>query len=212
MINEKNIPIIKKQLDHELDLAFKYIDNKIANLYSGVVGFFINPIVKFFYNFIARDQVVKRARKQLAVIIDCASKYNGKNLDKIIDENFERYLKTEEIYMRGNRRHPKFKEVIEIEREIFKGRLMPILKLLEGKGKNYGELTLSVFPKRKDAEKHVWKQLEYAEQLIKLAKKERDLIRIPSMIRNEVFAILDSGYIFAKKTLKEQLDEMYGPE
>ena len=206
---EKNFKIIRERLDYELELGFKYVDNKVAHLYSGVFGLLVNPIVKFFYTFIARDAIVKRARKQLDVIFQCAGEYDGRNLDKIVDEHFEEYLQTEEVYIRGNRNHPKFREVKKLEREVFKGRLEPIAMLLDGDGETYEELTRSIFPKRGEAEKYCWKQFELADKLIQMVKGERNLVRIPSVIRTEVFAILDSGYAFAKKTLKEQLDGTY---
>jgi hypothetical protein len=206
---EKNIRIIRKRLDHELDLAFRYIDNRISHLYGGITGIFLNPVIKFFYTFLARNAIRRRARKQLQLIVHCASEFDGKNLEKIVDEHLEEYLLTEEAFIRGNKRHPKFGEVTSILREIFKGRLLPLTKLLSGSGETYEELTRSVFPKRKDVEAVCSQQFELVEKLIKMIREEKNLVKIPGMIRREVFAILDSGYEFAKKVLKEQLDETY---
>jgi hypothetical protein len=207
---EKNIALINGRLDRELKRGSEYMDYKVAHMYSGVFGMIVNPLVSLIYKFAARESIIKRAQRQLDLIVSCASKYNGKNLDALVDEHLEEYLNTEEAYVRGNRNHKKFPEVKKILRSAFRARLAAVTEILDGEGETYDDLARSVFPKREQSEKLCNEQLEIAEKLIVMLDEEKDLVRIPSLIRKEVLTMLRSGFEWYKKTLKEELEEMYG--
>lgn len=204
--------LIRDRLEHEIRLMLRFMDHQVGRLFSGPLGFFLNPLVRLFYHFAAQEAAIRRARLQLELYLECASKFDGRNLDKLVAENFERFLKTEEIYARGNRNHPKWKAVLAIERATFQGRLEPLVRLArEGRGETYEELTRAAFPSRKEAEEVLECQFELGEKLIDLVRKEPGLVPIPSMFRETVLNLLGTGVEFARHTLKEQMDAAYGP-
>lgn len=203
--------LIRDRLEYEIGLMLAFVEKQVGGLFPGLLGVLLNPLARLFYHFAAQDAAVKRARRQLDLYLDCAAKYDGKNLDRLVAEHFDDFLKTEEMIVRGNRRHPKWKEVLAIEREIFRGRLEPLVRLArEGKGETYEELTRSAFPSRREAEEVLERQLELGERLIGLVRKEPGLVPIPSMLRETVLKMLDAGTHFARETLREQLDATYG--
>ena len=92
---ERNIALVRERLEYEFDLAMKFIDRQVSHLFPGLLGVLLNPIVEFLYRFMQREASVKRYRRQLELLIECAEHYNGKNLDKLVDEHLQRYLQTE---------------------------------------------------------------------------------------------------------------------
>lgn len=203
--------LIRDRLEFEIGIMLKFVENQVGNLFPGPLGVLLNPLARLFYRFAAQEAAIRRAREQLELYLECASEYDGKNLDRLVAVNFDRFLKTEEIYARGNRRHPRWKEVLSVEREIFRGRLEPLVRLArEGRGETYDDLCRSAFPSRKEAEEVLERQLEMGENLLALIRKEPGLVPIPSILRETVLGMLGAGVGFARKTLKEQLDQTYG--
>lgn len=204
--------IIRDRLEHEIGLAFAFFENQISRLFPGALGVLLNPLASLLYRVAAKEAVAKRAREQLEIYLECAERFDGGNLDSLVKENFDRFLKTEELYARGNRKHPRWKEVVALEREIFRGRIEPLVRLArEGRGESYEELTRTAFPSRREAEEVLERQLELGEKLIDLVRKEPGLAPIPSMLRETVLKLLGTGVEFARQTLEEQLDAAYGP-
>lgn len=207
----RNHELIRERLEYEIRLGLDFIEEQVGKLFPGPLGAILNPIAKLFYRFAAKDAAIRRAHKQLDLYIECAERFDGKSLDALVEENFERFLETEEIVARGNRRHRRWKEVLAIEKEIFRERLTPLIRLArEGRGETYEELTRSVFPKRKEAEEVLRRQVELVQRLMDLVREEPGLAPIPAMLRPMVLNMLDAGVDFARETLRKQLDETYG--
>ncbi len=209
---DRNMDVLRDRLEFEIGIMLKFVENQVGGLFPGPLGVLLNPLARLFYHFAAQEAAIRRAKEQLELCLECARKFDGKNLDRLVAENFDRFLKTEEIHARGNKRHPRWKEVLSLERAIFRGRLEPLVRLArEGKGDTYEELSRSAFPSRKEAEEVLERQLEMGEELLALIRKEPALVPIPSMLRETVLKMLGTGVEFARKTLREQLDQTYGP-
>lgn len=208
---DRNMDIIRDRLGFEIDIMLKFVENQVGNLFPGPLGVLLNPLARLFYHFAAQEAAIRRAREQLELYLECARKFDGKNLDRLVADNFDRFLRTEEIYARGNKRHPRWKDVLSAEKEIFRGRLEPLVRLArEGRGDTYEELSRSAFPSRKEAEEVLERQLEMGEELLALIRKEPGLVPIPAILRETVLRMLGTGVEFARKTLREQMDQTYG--
>jgi predicted KAP-like P-loop ATPase len=159
------------------------------------------------YDLEARDAIVRRAMQQLHILIKCANEFDG-NLDVVVKKNLEDYLKTEEAYIRANKNHESFPQLVSLLEEIFRTRVYIITELLRGKGETYDELVRTAFS-REEVEKVTRKQFELAERVINLVKEEKGLIRIPFIIRLEVFRLLETEFDWYKRNIEEEINKMY---
>jgi hypothetical protein len=192
-----------------MEEGLKYTDYRIRNLYGGVTGFFVNPIATMLYRYLGVGAVKRRWLERFKLMIDCIKKFRGKNLDSFVDRYLEDHLRINDTYLRANKNHPKFPELVSILREIFKYKIDLYSKIIRGSGDTYPELVRSVFS-RKEFEKYVERGFELEVKVIELTEKEKGLIKIPPLIRREAIFLLKSGVQEARRRVEQRMDRIYG--
>jgi len=206
---DKNKEIIRKELTVEIDQGLEVIKNRIGHLYKGLFGRVMNPIVKQLFVWFGLERARETGLKRVDFVLDRITKYKG-DMDSWVEKNFEEYLNYNEEYLRANKKHPKIEDLkCSIKKEL-RSRVELLMKLLDGEGDTYAELLKSAFPKRSDVETVARNQLDALAELMEFAEKEEGLVKIPRVIKKEVFVVARAGFNYAEKRVNERMDKTYG--
>ena len=197
---EKNIRIITEELIKEFDQGSEYVGSATCD---------IGKAASWFYRNVMQSSIKKRALEEHEILITCACKVNGNNLDRIVDEHLEDYLRKNEIYVRSNRRHERFSDLKGILREEFKARLEFLVKLIRGEGENYDELLRNVFPNPDDAKEVMDRNFGYVLKVMKLMESEKRLIKIPEFAKDDAITIVRSTFDYASERFNRRISEIY---
>ena len=205
----RKIAIIKAEVERELDRGLEYAEHEMDHLHKGLIGsVVINPFVKLVYLFAGKDQIRARGLKQVEVMMACAAESEGNTLDEVLKEHFDDYLFYDETYMRSRKLHPKFPELKELIWKTFNSRMEFIIKILDGNGDSYDGLVRSVFTKE-EAEMEMGKDFEFVDEMMALVEREKGLLDIPALARKEVIDMLHISYKYARRRMKERIEQIY---
>jgi hypothetical protein len=205
---QKNREIIKRELISEIDTGLDFTKKKISHLYKGIFSVF-NPLLEKLFEWFALDRARDAGIKRIDFFLDIASGCDSKNLEKIVEKYFEEYLRHSESYARLNLKHGKFPEFKANQKEEFRMRVEILSKLLAADGDTYDELVKDAFPKRSDLDKLLNREYGIVERQMKLIETSHGLMKIPRMMRSEVFIVTRSAYEFQKKKMCERCDSIY---
>lgn len=204
--------ILRAWLRRELALGSAYLDDQVAHLYSGALGRVVNPLVGIIYRFAQRERILRRARAQMGLLLDLAERWDGTNTRALVESRLEDLLKTEELYMRGKKDHPRFPEVADRLRQAFEGRLESLARIFRARGTTYDELAVSAYPTLEEAMVPIRRQFQIFEELLTLVETEENLLAIPRVIRREILHILRSVYEWYRAEVEMYLRRMYGAQ
>ncbi|MHA1369091.1 MAG: hypothetical protein ACTSRA_05160, partial [Promethearchaeota archaeon] len=140
---EKKIRIIREELYNEMDRGFNNIDMILDKEGGkGLFGPLLRQLEKLIYNFFGREPIKQKTVNQIELIFKTAQLLNkGVEMQEIGRKYFKDYIKNEETYHRCNRKHPKFRTLIEYMKKSFESRITQVAKILKlGEGDTYPEL------------------------------------------------------------------------
>lgn len=200
----KRLDIIRKEIVSELERGFRHTDSEVQRLHSGIFG----SIVKLVYNYQARDQIQARGRQQLEVLLECAGECDVENFEDIIEEHFDDYLFYDEAYMRSRQLHPKHDALRRLVWRIYRSRVEAIIAVAKGTGDSYAQLVRSAMTKAQALDL-LTRDFEHVDKLIALVKREKGLLDIPTVARNDVIRMLDISCEYAKKRIRQRIEEIY---
>ena len=206
---EENAHIVKEELIREMDRGLDYIQKLINNMYGGVAGWFLNPIARLIYHIMARKDIREKCIAQIDIVLDCAMKYDGHNLDQLVEENFEDYIYNDQSFHHCKKNHKVYPIIEGLMKDLFKSRIEPAHRLLTSKGSCYEELTQNAFSKKQDALDNLQRELEFSYKVLGVIKKNKNVMKIPSFVRNKIIHIMELGQKYAKERLTERIDEIY---
>ncbi len=206
---EEHANIIKEEMLHELDLGLEYIQFLISKMYGGIAGWFLNPIARLIYHLMARKDIREKCIAQIDIVLDCALKYDGKNLEELIEENFEQYIFNDQSFHHCKKQHKVYPVIEGIMKDIFKSRIEPAHKMLYSKGDSYDELTKSAFTQKEDALNNLQRELEFSYDVMGVIKEHKKVMKIPSFVRDKIITIMEQGQKYAEERLTSRIDEIY---
>ena len=206
---QEHAQFIKEELIKEMDMGLDYIQTCIGNMYGGVTGWFLNPIARLVYHIMARKDIRDKAIAQIDIVLDCAMKYNGSNLDQLIQENFEDYMLNDQSFHRCKKNHKVYPIIEGIMKDLFKSRIEPTHKLLNSNGNCYEELTKNAFSEKEFALGNLQRELDFSYKVLDVIKEHRRVIKLPSFVRSPVIKIMQFGQQYAKERLTERINEIY---
>lgn len=197
-------------LHRQLTLGSRYLDDQLAHLYSGVVGALVNPWVVLFYRFVQRERSLRRVRTQMDIFLEATDAVEaGASSEAVLEQHSERLFRTEEIYNRCRTDHPDFPKAAALIRESHRARLASLVRMLRADGASFEEMMRGAFT-RQEAEE-LWNiQYRVLEQLLALLE-DGDLLKVPGVIRKEVFLTLRGIYEWYRRWMGEEMDRIYGP-
>ncbi|MHA1230788.1 MAG: hypothetical protein ACTSPQ_09090 [Candidatus Helarchaeota archaeon] len=224
---EKNSKIIKEELVTQMNIGLGNVSRLIGRMFgNGVTGFFLNPVAKLIYNIMLSDDIKKKTKNQIDIILECANLYhlglNGGSIDyrntpksekervlnEIIDKYFEVYRKNDQSFHHCKKSHKIYPEIERIMKEVFKSRIEPAKQLLTSTGETYDELTRNAFTKE-EAIANVDREFRATEDLLALLKKHMDVMDVPSFVRKKIVKIMIDALELTKKQIYGRIDEIY---
>ncbi|MFX1293591.1 MAG: hypothetical protein ACFFD2_01845 [Promethearchaeota archaeon] len=205
----ENAEIIKKEMIRELDLGLEYIQVLISNMFGGITGWFLNPIARLIYHIMARKDIREKCIAQIDIVLDCAMKYNGSNLDTLVETNFEEYIFNDQSFHHCKKKHKVYPIIENIMKDIFKSRIEPAHKLLNSEGSCYEELTQNAFSEKEDAINNLQRELDFSYKVLGVIKENKKIMKIPSFVRGKILHIMELGQNYAKKRFITRIDEIY---
>jgi uncharacterized protein YlzI (FlbEa/FlbD family) len=213
---ERNYKIIKEkmiqQMEESLKLGRKLIDTELD---AGVLNFIVRPVVKAFYDYWAQHDARKGTLKQIDITLEAGKQLllNGnseESFNRIIEENFPRYLKGDQVTYQCSKSHKNYGLLKENARETFINYLKEVKAFLsvEEDVNDYSDLARSAFKSKEIAIKNLKKQLEFTERGISLIEDDPSLL---SLIAGKKIIIkaLRSGFEETKKDFFKGIDETY---
>jgi hypothetical protein len=205
----RNEAILRAKVQVELDKGARFLEARVQGMFPGLAGLVLNPLAGMAYRSIGRDEIVRRAHRQLDTII-AAARTHGATPEAIFDGHLTAYLKHDEAWARANRRHARFPEMEGLLKEVYVARVESVSALLHrGMGDSYRDIVRSVFPVRAMAEQTLAREFVYADRILILAHDEPGLMWAPPLVRREVFDVLREGYEWYKGSVHRSLDEIY---
>jgi len=209
---EKNSKIIKEELVTQMNIGLGNVSRLIGRMFgNGVTGFFLNPVAKLIYNIMLSDDIKKKTKNQIDIILECANLYhlglNGGSIDyrntpksekervlnEIIDKYFEVYRKNDQSFHHCKKSHKIYPEIERIMKEVFKSRIEP---------------ARNAFTKE-EAIANVDREFRATEDLLALLKKHMDVMDVPSFVRKKIVKIMIDALELTKKQIYGRIDEIY---
>jgi len=201
-----------QQMEESLKLGRKLIDTELD---AGVLNFIVRPVVKTFYDYWAQHDARKGTLKQIDITLEAGKQLllNGnseESFNRIIEENFPRYLKGDQVTYQCSKNHKNYGLLKENARETFINYLKEVKTFLsvEEDVNDYHDLTRSAFKSKEIAIKNLKKQLEFTERGISLIEDDPSLL---SLIAGKKIIIksLRKGFEETKKDFFKGIDENY---
>lgn len=205
----RNEAILRGKVRVELDKGARFVESRVQCMFPGLTGMLLNPLAGMAYRTVGREEIVRRAHRQLDTLL-AAARTHGATPEAIFDGHLTKYLEHDEAYARANRGHPRFQEMEGLLKEVYVARVEAASALLhKGFGESYHELVRSVFPLRPMAEQVLEREFVYADRILVMAHDEPGLMWAPPLVRREVFKVLRDGYEWYKGSVHRSLDEIY---
>ena len=213
---ERNYHLIKErmieQMEKSIELGRKLIDTELD---TGLLNFIIKPIVKTFYDYWSKNDARSGTLKQIKVTLDSGKQFllNGKteeSFDKIIDENFPKYLEADQTSRQCSPSHKNYERLSQVAKKTFMNYLKEVVRLLEVDDDvdNYGDLCRVAFPSKEIAEQNLMEQLEYTDKGIQIVEEEIGILKIP-MGRKIIVKALRRGFELTKEDFIKALNDTY---
>ena len=213
---ESNYRIIQQrmieQMENSITLGRKIIDTELD---TGFLNFIVKPIIKTFYDWWAQNEARVGTLEQIKVTLDSGKVLllNGESdqiFDKIVDENFPKYLAGDQTSRQCSRSHKNYERLKQVVKETFINYLKRVVKLLEINEDldDYGDLCRAAFKTREIAEEHLMKQLSFTEEAIKIIEEDPSILKIP-IGKKILIKALRKGFEQTKIEFKNALEDTY---
>jgi hypothetical protein len=205
----RNEAILRAKVQAELEKGARYLEHRVEHMFTGFQGMLLNPLAGMAFRAVGREEVIRRAHRQLDCII-VAAKTHHTTPEAIFDGHLTAYLQHDEAWTRANRGHQRFPELELLLRDVYVARVEPVSTLLHhGFGDSYHDLVRSCFPNRAAAARVLAREFEYAGRILELAESEPALLHAPPLVRREVFRVLKDAYGWYRDAVHRSLDDVY---
>ena len=203
--------MILDEVEKEILVYRNYLEKKIDEKFSGIIGLAIKKTAKMLFNWVTKSGFINRFKKNYEFVIDASEELNERDgkINEIIEEKKEEYLNSNEIYMRANKDSEKIKELEKYLLDEFKVRLKIYSRILNAEGENYDELVKNAFREKSELEKLIKEEFKIINKVIDLISAEKDLIRIPSPLRGPLLKIFSTSAEIMKEKMLEDIERIY---
>ena len=214
---ERNSRIIEDKMIWQTDEALE-IGKQLVNkeLSTGLLDFFIKPVVKTFYSYWSTHDAREGTIKQIRIALDCAklTLEDGESEDgflKIIEDHFPEYLDGDQTYRQCKKKHRNYDLLKQITKDLFITQVQEAAMLLKVKDdvETYEDLCRVGFSfSRKKALLSLERQLDYNEEAIKVVERDHAILKMPTG-KNIVVRVLRKGFDKTKSILLHRLDLIF---
>lgn len=214
---ERNSRIIEDKMIWQTDEALE-IGKQLVNkeLSTGLLDFFIKPVVKTFYSYWSNHDAREGTIKQIRIALDCAKLTlkdgeSEEGLLKIIEEHFPEYLDGDQTYRQCKKKHRNYDQLKQITKDLFITQVQEAATLLKVKDnvETYEDLCRVGFSfSREKALISLRRQLDYNEDAIKIVERDHAILKVPTG-KNIVVRVLRKGFEKTKSLLLHRLDVIF---
>jgi len=213
---ERNYNIIKERMIQQMENSINFGRTLIeTELDAGILSFVIKPIVKTFYDYWAKNEAKVGTMKQINITLEAGKELvtNGNSeeiFNQLIEENFPKYLRGDQISYQCNKHHKNYKKLIEITKQTFINYLKQVKFFLNVKEdvNNYGELSRAAFKTKELAKETLSKQLDYTNKCISLIEEDPSILSF-SIGRRIILKALRKGFEGTKTEFFKSIEETY---
>ena len=211
MKSEKKKKIILDEVEREIMVYKDYLEKKIDEKFSGILGIAIKKTAKVLFNWVTKSGFINRFKKNYEFLLDACEELNEREADisEIIKEKKDEYLSSNEIYLRANKKSEKIKKLEKFLLDEFKVRLKIYSRILSAEGENYDELVKNAFKEKSELEKLIKEEFKIIKNTLELISSEKDLIKIPSPIRTPILKIFSTSAEIMKEKMFEDIERIY---
>ncbi|KKM84549.1 hypothetical protein LCGC14_1298040 [marine sediment metagenome] len=215
---ERNYKILEQRMVEQIEVILGYgqtlIDKEIK---AGVLNVIVKPIIKSIYKYYSDKEVRVGKLEQLRITLDIAKALvnNGdsskERFDKIIDENFPIYLKTDLTGRQCKENHENYQKLLEITKKSFISQVEEIilfLKVKKEKITDWDDLLRATFATKEIAYQALKRQLDYNEQGILIVEEDDSILKV-LVGKKVILSVLIKGFDLVKKQLIEDLDSIF---
>jgi hypothetical protein len=209
--SEKKKKIILDEVEREIMVYKDYLEKKIDEKFSGILGIAIKKTAKVLFNWVTKSGFINRFKKNYEFLLDACEELNEREADisEIIKEKKDEYLSSNEIYLRANKKSEKIKKLEKFLLDEFKVRLKIYSRILSAEGENYDELVKNAFKEKSELEKLIKEEFKIIKNTLELISSEKDLIKIPSPIRTPILKIFSTSAEIMKEKMFEDIERIY---
>lgn len=213
----RNYKIVEKRMIEQMETSLNYgkelIDSEVD---VGSLNFMLKPIIKSFYKYWSDKEAKKGTLEQIRITLDSAKEFiiNGdgskEHLDRIIVRNFPVYLENDQTDIQCKKDHKNYKILKEVTKKCFITQVEETILFLKVKEdvKDYNQLSRAAFNSKEKAYQALKRQLDYNDEGISIVEKDDSILKVP-LGRNIILKVLRMGFEMTKKTLIEELDEIF---
>lgn len=211
MKSEKKKKIILDEVEREIMVYKDYLEKKIDEKFSGILGIAIKKTAKVLFNWVTKSGFINRFKKNYEFLLDACEELNEREADisEIIKEKKDEYLSSNEIYLRANKKSEKIKKLEKFLLDEFKVRLKIYSRILSAEGESYDELVKNAFKEKSELEKLIKEEFKIIKNTLELISSEKDLIKIPSPIRTPILKIFSTSAEIMKEKMFEDIERIY---
>lgn len=200
-------------MNNSLEFGKSLIDSELD---TGLLDIIIKPIIKTFYNYWSSNDAKVGTLEQISLTLGCGKKLVSNGLDstitleKLVDDNFEKYLKSDQVGRQCHHTHKNFKLLREIVKEIFITQIKESMLLLSVKTdvESYDDLVRAAFKTKDEAYATLVKQLNNTDDCIKIIEKDTAILKIPTG-KKILIKTLRKGFDETRKNLQQGLNNIY---
>jgi len=200
-------------MNNSLEFGKSLIDSELD---TGLLDIIIKPIIKTFYNYWSSNDAKVGTLEQISLTLGCGKKLvsNGLDstitLDKLVDENFPKYLASDQVGRQCHHKHKNFKQLREIVRETFITQIKESMILLSVKNdvESYDDLVRAAFKTKEEAYATLVKQLNFTDECIKIIEKDTAILKIPTG-KKILIKTLRKGFDETRKNLESNINNIY---
>jgi len=209
--SEKKKKIILDEVEREIMVYKDYLEKKIDEKFSGILGIAIKKTAKVLFNWVTKSGFINRFKKNYEFLLDACEELNEREADisEIIKEKKDEYLSSNEIYLRANKKSEKIKKLEKFLLDEFKVRLKIYSRILSAEGESYDELVKNAFKEKSELEKLIKEEFKIIKNTLELISSEKDLIKIPSPIRTPILKIFSTSAEIMKEKMFEDIERIY---
>jgi hypothetical protein len=231
MVNQelfkRNQELIKKRLEWQLEISLEKGRFSIDKELSGLFNILIKPLVKKFYEQVARKSMEEGSRKQidvtLAASIEVAMRIDDdvdnniqKSIDDVANKYFLKYLVGDQTSRQLKKRHKNYGWVLENTKKVFKNQIEPLIKLLRCESEHnlsgekittYDDLAVATFKEREITRKALTNSLKLMDEGLKKIEQDPSILDLP-VGRNILLKILRTGFQETWAELEAEIDAL----
>ena len=214
---ERNYSLVEKTMVDQMERSFAIGKQLIdSELDAGILDFVVKPIVKTFYAYWTDKDARTGTLRQIKVTLDSGKLLlnNGEykeKFDKIIEENFPTYLRSDQTYRQCKKNHKNFNKLKQITKECFITQVEDTIRFLKIDDENissYDDLCKVVYKTKERAYKALMQQLDFNEAGIKIVESDPSILKILAG-KKMIVGALRKGFDRTKEELIDSLNRTF---